>query len=249
MKQTSQIGKHRAAVRTVTPLTILARNTGEAMGSMGRKSVVALSATSMLATLIAVPSAHADAPGSGESAVGVDLGSLTSTLRNTLDQSPEILVTEDDFEIESAVVSVTPGTRGRSVQRTSYSRPIQRVNPMSIEAEGKARDLIDFALQFQGIPYVHGGKNPDQGFDCSGFTSYVFSHIGIKLSASSAAQKHVGVRVSREDAQPGDLIWSPGHVAIYLGNGQQIDAPRKGKTIQVRGIWQRNPMFLRLINN
>lgn len=108
----------------------------------------------------------------------------------------------------------------------------------------RGSDLVAFAKQFVGTPYVGGGKSPG-GFDCSGFTSYVYGQFGISLSSSSGAQRGYGTVVSAP--APGDLIWSPGHVGIYVGNGQQIDAPRPGKTIQVRGIWQSNPTFLRLL--
>jgi len=96
-----------------------------------------------------------------------------------------------------------------------------------------------------GVPYVYGGTSPD-GFDCSGFTQYVFAQAGISLPRTSSAQGGVGTKVSAADAQPGDLIWTPGHISIYAGDGMQIDAPRPGKTIQVRQIWQSNPTFIRV---
>ena len=105
--------------------------------------------------------------------------------------------------------------------------------------------VVEIALSQQGTPYVWGGTQPG-GFDCSGFTQWVFGQVGVPLPRTDAGQRHAGVQVSAAEAMPGDLIWSPGHVAIYLGNGQMIDAPRPGRTIEVRGMWQSNPVFIRL---
>jgi cell wall-associated NlpC family hydrolase len=74
----------------------------------------------------------------------------------------------------------------------------------------------------------------------------VYGQLGISLSRSSADQRYAGTVVSRADALPGDLIWSPGHVGIYAGGSTQIDSPRPGKTIQFRDIWQSDPIFIRV---
>ncbi|ROS78741.1 cell wall-associated NlpC family hydrolase [Cellulomonas sp. PhB143] len=105
--------------------------------------------------------------------------------------------------------------------------------------------IISIASRYVGVPYVYGGTSPS-GFDCSGFTQYVFAQAGISLPRTSGAQAGVGTVVPRSQAQPGDLISSPGHIAIYAGGNTQIDAPRPGKTIQFRNIWQSNPVFIRV---
>ena len=85
-------------------------------------------------------------------------------------------------------------------------------------------DVVNYALGFVGNPYVWGGKDPNTGADCSGFTSYVYAHFGINIPSYSYAQRSVGRVVSYADAQPGDLICYSGHVAIYMGNGQIVHA-------------------------
>ena len=99
----------------------------------------------------------------------------------------------------------------------------QNLNPAhTTSVSGSA--VVQYALTFVGNPYVWGGKDPNTGADCSGFTSYVYGHFGISIPSYSYAQRSVGQEVSYENAQPGDLICYAGHVAIYMGNGQIVHA-------------------------
>ena len=115
----------------------------------------------------------------------------------------------------------------------------------SVPASAKGSAIAEIAARQVGVPYVYGGTTP-AGFDCSGFTSYVFAQVGISLPRTSSAQRGAGTVVSASEARAGDLIWTPGHISIYLGDGMQVDAPRPGKTIQIRSIWQSNPTFIRV---
>ncbi len=84
--------------------------------------------------------------------------------------------------------------------------------------------VVQYAMNFVGNPYVWGGKDPNTGADCSGFTSYVFAHFGISIPSYSYAQRSVGREVSYANAKAGDIICYNGHVAIYMGNGQIVHA-------------------------
>lgn len=85
--------------------------------------------------------------------------------------------------------------------------------------------VAQYALQFQGNPYVYGGTSLTNGADCSGFVMSVYANFGVSLPHSSSADRSQGSAVDGlENAQPGDLICYSGHVAIYIGNGQIIHA-------------------------
>lgn len=98
-----------------------------------------------------------------------------------------------------------------------------------------ANSVIATAKQYLGVPYVWGGSTPS-GFDCSGFTSYVYRSVGISLPRTSRAQQNVGTRISLSQVQPGDLVFrgSPAyHVGIYIGGGQYIHAPQTGDVVKI----------------
>ena len=78
-------------------------------------------------------------------------------------------------------------------------------------------------MQYVGSPYVWGASGPS-AFDCSGLVSYVYGQFGTSLPHSSEGIRRAGTPISAAEAQPGDVIWWPGHVAIYAGDGMMVSA-------------------------
>ncbi len=131
--------------------------------------------------------------------------------------------TESQGEKEAAAAqSAAAAAASRSEQRASI--PQVDLGKMTGTGTGTGAELASFSLKFQGYPYVAGGNTP-AGWDCSGFVQYVFSQFGISLPRTSGAQATVGTPVaSLADAKPGDILANGTHAAIYIGNGQVMNA-------------------------
>ena len=120
------------------------------------------------------------------------------------------------------------------------------------DVSNKVVDLIEYAKQFLGNPYVYGGTSLTNGTDCSGFTMGVFGHFGYSLNRSSGAQSYNGTPVSLSEIKPGDLLFysyggSIGHVAIYIGNGQIIHAGTERTGICIGNAFYQTPCCARRI--
>lgn len=108
-------------------------------------------------------------------------------------------------------------------------------------------DLVSYACEFVGNPYVWGGTSLTNGADCSGFVLSIFAKYGIYLPHSSAAQAGYGTRVNASEAQPGDLFFygsgsSISHVAIYIGNGQIVHASSAKTGIKISNAFYKTPI-------
>jgi peptidoglycan DL-endopeptidase CwlO len=100
--------------------------------------------------------------------------------------------------------------------------------------------VLQAAYSMIGTPYQYGGSSPETGFDCSGFTMWSWSHAGVYLPHSSAAQYASFPQVAQSDLQPGDLVffYSPiSHVGIYVGGGSMIHSPQTGSVVSVVPIY------------
>lgn len=111
----------------------------------------------------------------------------------------------------------------------------------SVSISAKRQSVLNYAAQFLGVPYVYGGSTPS-GFDCSGFTSYVFKNTVGSIPRVAQAQYDATSRVSRDDLLPGDLVFfgsstsSISHVGIYVGSNQFIHAPSTGDVVKYSSL-------------
>lgn len=98
--------------------------------------------------------------------------------------------------------------------------------------------VVGIAMRYLGIPYRWGGASPSGGFDCSGFVMYVYAQVGISLPHHAASQYAYGTPVSRDQLEPGDLVFFDGlgHNGIYIGGGQFIHSPHTGDVVKISSL-------------
>ena len=108
---------------------------------------------------------------------------------------------------------------------------------ISVAPPSQYTGVVAIALRYLGVPYVWGGESPS-GFDCSGFVAYVYSQVGVSLPHYTGAQWNMGVPVSRDELEPGDLVFFDGlgHVGIYIGGGQFVHAPHTGDVVKISSL-------------
>jgi cell wall-associated NlpC family hydrolase len=134
--------------------------------------------------------------------------------------------------------------RFAAVQRETAG-PVETASTFAatpVEAFAPAPDaryggVVGIAMQHLGVPYVWGGASPS-GFDCSGFSMYVYAQVGVSLPHHAATQYGLGTPVSKDQLQAGDLVFfnGLGHMGIYIGGGQFIHAPRSGDVVKISSL-------------
>ena len=129
------------------------------------------------------------------------------------------------------VIACVTARAGGALGAVDHSDRISRATLVAKQEE----KVVSFARHFLGVRYVYGGTSPRSGFDCSGFTRFVYAHFGIALPHYSGAQFDMGRRVSRAGLRPGDLVFFDGlgHVGLYVGHGRFIHAPHTGTRVEI----------------
>lgn len=133
---------------------------------------------------------------------------------------------ERDAGSGAAVTLAASATPAAPARRRAAAR--RRPDPIGLRAVRLARRMI-------GVGYSYGGSSPASGFDCSGFTSYVYGRLGVELPHNAAAQFGTGHAVPRSRLRPGDLLFFSGlgHVGLYVGGGRMIHAPQSGDVVRI----------------
>lgn len=154
----------------------------------------------------------------------------------------------EELEAQENVIDETPAEEiveevTEEVIETPQEEAQETTENTVVETGSLASDIVSTALQYEGWNYVSGGSSPETGFDCSGFTKYIFGLFGIYLNRVSGDQADNGTPVERGDLQPGDLLLfsyygsdSIGHSGIYIGNGQMIHAANSSRGVTIDTI-------------
>ncbi|AJA46748.1 NlpC/P60 family protein [Clostridium pasteurianum DSM 525 = ATCC 6013] len=142
-------------------------------------------------------------------------------------------------KIPSGNHTITVKVKGNDGVITSKSVKIKKAAPVSTKSSAnKGQAVVNYAEKFKGIKYVWGGETP-KGFDCSGYTKYVYNYFNIKLPHNAAQQYKYGKYVSKNSLKPGDLVFfgktagSIYHVGIYIGSGNYINEPKPGDKVKI----------------
>ena len=130
--------------------------------------------------------------------------------------------------------------RTSSTKTTTNTTSQATTQTTNVPASGNGSSIVATAKKYLGYKYTYGGSSPSTGFDCSGFTSYVFRQHGKSLNRTAAGQYSNGVAVSRANLQPGDLVMfgksGINHVAIYIGGGQIIHASTPATGVRIDSL-------------
>ncbi|MBW9145426.1 C40 family peptidase [Clostridium sp. CM028] len=149
--------------------------------------------------------------------------------------------TNDEKEIVEEVSKPKPTLPKPTLPKPTLPKPTLPIG---------SNEVIEYAKTFLGTPYVWGATGPNS-FDCSGFTQYVYAHFGVTTGRDTYAQITHGSYVSRENLQPGDLVFfgsgSPHHVGIYVGNNSYIHAPSTGDVVKISQLTRSDYMSARRV--
>lgn len=114
----------------------------------------------------------------------------------------------------------------------------------AVGATGSRAAIVNYAMAQVGKPYIWAAEGPS-AFDCSGLTMQAYAQAGIQLEHSSGSQYSAGEHVSADQAKPGDLLWWPGHVAIYTGNGRMVGAQTPAEGVREMEVYGA-PVYIRV---
>lgn len=234
--------RHRKARRPMAPIASIA----DAITSMDINPVrgtAAVSVTGLALTAVVAPVVQASPStevAQTENAAVTTTASVEAV--NTVSvpdiawsATDEIAVAAEAPAAEAEAPAVEEEAANRSEERANFSDVDVQAREVAVNAAGG--DIVSIASSLLGIPYVYGGSTP-AGFDCSGFTQYVYGMAGISIPRTSGEQGYAGTFVSAAEARPGDLVWHAyGHVGIYAGNGMVIEATTPGATTTMQPLW------------
>ena len=241
MKNVKPTPRHRKARRPLAPVADIAGAITSSVSPHVTRTTAVASATGL--ALSAVVTMTASAAPVTDDAASTAVASTVNAAPTTV-STADIAWSVDALDDVTATAEAAPApvvapvahtTRGAATTAAA-SRTETRATVVDVPASTTSA-VVAIALQYLGTPYVYGGASP-AGFDCSGFTQYVYARLGVSLPHSAVAQGYAGTFVPASEAQPGDLVWhSYGHVGIYIGNGKVIEATKPGDVVKINSLW------------
>ena len=171
--------------------------------------------------------------------------STNKTINKDTSNSTNKITNKDiNNSIKKTVNKDTSNSASKTINKDTSNSTNKTINKDTSSSTGvTAQQVLAYAYQFEGYPYVWGGSSPSTGFDCSGFVQYVYAHFGINLPRTTFEQVNCGTPVSLNNIKPGDLVFEfgssegPNHVGIFIGNGQMIDAAGVGQGVTISKLY------------
>jgi hypothetical protein len=169
----------------------------------------------------------------------VQARALTVQDRDTAQLADQALAALNVWRSDESPAHYVAYLEGRDLLARSIATQLN-VEPMVLEDAWRdlplARQIVVLTAVAQvGIKYRSLGKHPGEGFDCSGLTGYAWNAAGLTIGNNSRAQYLAATKISKDQAQAGDLIWYPGHISLYLGAGDfMIHSPYTGRNVEIR---------------
>lgn len=227
----TKVARHRAACRPSTPLSLAAK---AVLSSDNGRRVSALAGSGVALTVIAAGAIPTGAMHEKQIAATKSIDSakvVRATVKN-IETNP-VVVNENT----SSAILVTASVDAKQGSADSQKKTIKSNQDYgSLPASVSGNRILQIARQYLGTPYHFGGTGK-AGIDCSGLVQAAYGQAGISLPHSSGAIGKMGHRIPVSAAQPGDILWKPGHVALYVGNGMILHAPKPGDHVRIAPIY------------